>query len=56
MNQRNEQGQKHGYWEGYYSDGQLNWKDHFKDDKKEGYWESYFFDGQLQYKEFYARI
>ena len=56
MNQRNEQGQQHGYWEEYRYNGNLHYKGHYLNGKKHGYWERYYSNGQLRYKVFYARM
>ena len=46
----NEQGERHGYWETYYSNGQLSYKGNYVNGKEHGYWESYYDNGQLDYK------
>ena len=51
MNQVNNNGKRIGYWEGYYSDGQLSWKGHYENGKRVGYWEGYYSNGQLSIKE-----
>ena len=50
MNQRNENGQRHGPWESYWSNGLLDYKAIYVNGFRNGYCESYFFDGQLHYK------
>jgi antitoxin component YwqK of YwqJK toxin-antitoxin module len=47
INLYNERGQRHGYWEWYYSDGKLCSKGNYVNGKREGYWEWYYPDGQL---------
>jgi antitoxin component YwqK of YwqJK toxin-antitoxin module len=34
-------GKREGYWESYYSNGNLWYKGHYNNDLKEGYWECY---------------
>ena len=51
MNQVNENNERHGYWEKYYSDGQLCYKGHYDNGKQVGYWEDYYPNGQLMNKE-----
>ena len=46
----NKKGQAHGYWEQYYSNGQLSYKGNFINGKKDGYWEDYLLNGNLAYK------
>jgi antitoxin component YwqK of YwqJK toxin-antitoxin module len=53
MNQRNENNQRHGYWEGYYPNGQLWWKGNCINDMRHGYWEGYHPNGKVYYKENY---
>jgi antitoxin component YwqK of YwqJK toxin-antitoxin module len=50
---RNENNQPHGYWESYFSDGQLNYKGNYVNGKPHGYWDSYWDNGELDYKGFY---
>jgi antitoxin component YwqK of YwqJK toxin-antitoxin module len=50
---RNENGERHGYWEWYYDNGQLSYKGNYVNGKLHGYWESYYSNGQLAYKGFY---
>ena len=47
INLYNERGEKHGYWECYYENGQLMSKGNFVNGNREGYWEWYRSDGQL---------
>jgi antitoxin component YwqK of YwqJK toxin-antitoxin module len=47
----NDQGKRHGYWERYYTNGQLYYKGNFVDGIKHGYWEYYYYsNGQLYSK------
>ena len=55
INQINSQGNQEGYWEDYYSNGQLWYKGHYVNGKKEGYWEWYYFNGQLWWKGHFVR-
>ena len=50
----NKKGQPHGYWEDYYSNGQLWYKGNYVNGIRHGYWESYRANGQLHYKGKYA--
>ncbi len=50
MNQSNEQGQQHGYWEYYYQNGQLWYKGNYHNGSRHGCWESYSQNGELHYK------
>ncbi|CAB4142315.1 MORN variant [uncultured Caudovirales phage] len=56
MRPYNEQGKKHGYWERYWSNGNLWEKGHYLNGEKHGYWESYHSNGELRKKEYYARM
>jgi len=49
----NENGEPHGYWEDYFSNGQLCYKGNFVNGKEHGYWESYYDNGQLRNKTYY---
>jgi antitoxin component YwqK of YwqJK toxin-antitoxin module len=42
----NDKGQRHGYWEEYFSNGKLSYKGNFVNGKEHGYWEWYFDDGR----------
>jgi len=53
INLYNEKGQKHGYWESYYKNGQLLSKGSFLNGKRHGDWEYYWDNGQLDYKKTY---
>ena len=50
---RNNKNQPHGYWETYWSNGELWYKGNFKDGKKDGYWEFYHDNGELACKGYY---
>ena len=50
---RNEQGQRHGYWEDYYENGQLMSKGNYVNGKAHGYWKDYSYNGKLEYKTYY---
>jgi antitoxin component YwqK of YwqJK toxin-antitoxin module len=47
---RNENGNRHGYWEYYYSNGKLAYKGTYVDGNRHGYWEVYHSNGNLWYK------
>ena len=53
INLYNDKGKRHGYWEYYYSDGQLAYKGNYVNGKNHGYWESYYSNGKLMYKIYY---
>jgi antitoxin component YwqK of YwqJK toxin-antitoxin module len=50
INSRNKQGQRHGYRECYYSNGQLMFKGNYINGKQDGCWKNYHLNGQLFYK------
>ena len=50
INLFDEKGNRHGYWERYWSNGKLTYKGNYVNGNRHGYWESYFSDGQLNYK------
>ena len=50
INLYNEKGEKHGYWEYYFDNGQLDYKGSYLNGEMHGYWESYWSNGQLLYK------
>jgi antitoxin component YwqK of YwqJK toxin-antitoxin module len=50
INLYNDKGEKHGYWEYYYDNGQLWCKGNYINGKEHGYWEVYYSNGQLSYK------
>jgi antitoxin component YwqK of YwqJK toxin-antitoxin module len=43
----NENGNRHGYWEYYYDNGNLCSKGNYVDGKEQGYWEKYHSNGKL---------
>jgi antitoxin component YwqK of YwqJK toxin-antitoxin module len=47
---RNENGNRHGYCEIYYDNGNLWYKGTYVDGKPHGYWEGYYDNGNLCYK------
>ena len=47
---RNNKGERHGYHEQYYDNGELWYKGNWKDGKEYGYWEFYYDNGKLWYK------
>ena len=53
MNKHNEQGQKHGPWERYYSNGPLRSKGNYLNGKAHGPWEWYYPKGNLSEIEYY---
>ena len=55
INQYNSQGNREGYWEWYFKNGQLMCKGHYVNGKEEGYWEWYYDNGQLSFKSHYVR-
>ena len=53
----NKDGQRHGYWEVYWSNGMLWYKGNYINGKREGYWEWYKSDGgNLKHKDYYIEI
>jgi|688.fasta_scaffold963726_1 antitoxin component YwqK of YwqJK toxin-antitoxin module len=50
INLYNELGEKHGYWEEYFYDGQICSKGNFVNGRKNGYWEYHSSNGQLSRK------
>jgi len=49
MNQYNDKGERHGYWEGYRGNGNLWSKGNYVNDKRNGCWEFYWGNGKLQW-------
>jgi antitoxin component YwqK of YwqJK toxin-antitoxin module len=49
----NENGNRHGYFEYYYSNGQLAYKGNYVNGNRHGYFESCYSNGQLAYKTYY---
>ena len=56
MNKKNIQGQKHGYWEGYHSNGQVQYRCNYINGECHGYWISYYDDGDIHYKCFLKTV
>ncbi len=52
INLYNEKGEKHGYWDCYYCNGQSS-KGKYVNGKRDGYWEEYCSNGKLEYKGYY---
>ena len=50
---KNEKGQRHGYWEWYYDNGQLECKGSYINGQAHGYWEIYDCNGKLESKQYY---
>lgn len=50
MNQHNENGERHGYWESYWENGVLDYSGTYFNGVRHDYWESYFIDGTLYFK------
>jgi len=50
INQYDYKGNKQGYWEEYYSNGQLKSKGPYINGKEDGYWEEYYDNGELYSK------
>jgi antitoxin component YwqK of YwqJK toxin-antitoxin module len=46
----NENNKKIGYWENYYSNGNLKSKGFYFNGLEDGYWEAYYNNGILQWK------
>jgi antitoxin component YwqK of YwqJK toxin-antitoxin module len=44
----NENNQPHGYWEHYFSNGQLYYKGNYVNGNRHGYWEYYWGNGKLK--------
>jgi len=49
----NDKGQAHGYWERYYSNGNICYKGNYLNGDKIGYWEYYILNGELMAKEYF---
>ena len=54
INLYNAKGEKHGYWESYWNNGNLWYKGNYVDGKEHGYCEVYYFNGNLDYKGTYV--
>ena len=52
INQRNSQGEPHGLWEDYYSNGKLEYRCNFQNGKLNGLWEQYYSNKQSYLKGF----
>ena len=46
-------GERHGYHEAYWSNGNLWYKGYYKDGERDGYWEHYHPNGKKVIKQFY---
>ncbi len=53
MNGLNDKGQRHGYWEDYYLNGNLLSKGNFINGKRDGYWEWYDPNSNIIEKKFF---
>ncbi len=49
----NEKGERHGYWEKYYLNGNLWYKGNYVNGNRHGYWEWYHDNGKLKDKIYY---
>ena len=49
----NNKGEPHGYWEVYFSNGNLWYKGNFINRKQHGYWEFYLTNNELKSKEYF---
>lgn len=54
INLYNENGKKHGVWEHYHDNGQLDSRRNYVNGEKHGVWEDYHYNGQLSYRRNYA--
>jgi antitoxin component YwqK of YwqJK toxin-antitoxin module len=50
----NKKGERHGYWERYYTNGKPLFKGHYHNNERIGYWEFYDFNGILEEQIFYS--
>jgi len=50
MNSYNDNGEKHGPWEAYYSNGKLWYNENYINGKKHGLLEVYHYNGKLYWK------
>ena len=48
INQYDEEGERHGYWEGYRTNGNLMYKGNYDNGNIIGYWEWYDKNGELE--------
>jgi antitoxin component YwqK of YwqJK toxin-antitoxin module len=53
MNQFNQQGKREGYWEEYFSNGNVFHKGNYVNGGMDGYWEWYYENAKLNYKSYY---
>jgi len=53
MTPKNKEGQRHGLWEHYYSNGNLTYKGNYTNGEADGYWEFYNTNGKLESKEYF---
>jgi antitoxin component YwqK of YwqJK toxin-antitoxin module len=53
MNNLNDKGLRHGYWEQYYPNGNLWYKGNYVNGERDGYRVYYYTNGDLCYKKFY---
>ena len=53
-NRYNLNGDKNGYWEEYYDNGNLWYKGSYVNGSPDGYWEFYWYDGNLSSKGSYV--
>jgi antitoxin component YwqK of YwqJK toxin-antitoxin module len=54
INQYNIDGNKEGYWEIYWENGNLDYRGNYVAGKEDGIWESYFSNGEFYSKGFYV--
>jgi antitoxin component YwqK of YwqJK toxin-antitoxin module len=54
INLFDENGNRHGYWESYYENGELSYKGNYVNGNRHGYWEYYWYNGNLWYKGHYV--
>jgi antitoxin component YwqK of YwqJK toxin-antitoxin module len=47
---RNEIGERHGYWQTYYSNGKIDQKGLWINGRQFGYHEKYYYDGELSFR------
>ena len=51
---RNNKLDRHGYWEVYWTNGNIAYKGYYINGEQVGYWEYYKFNGELEEQIFYA--
>lgn len=54
INQFNYNDEEIGYWEWYYSNGNIKAKGNYINGEIDGYWEEYYTDRILSYKKYYV--